>query len=88
MPVALIGRLAIDQRATGRRLGEALQWMRFGAWSTSLASSGASGIIVDAKGRGRRAVLREVRLRRGDVGLLASRMFLAPATARAAFGTE
>jgi hypothetical protein len=42
MPVALIGRLAIDTRAQGRRLGETCSWMRCGGSSTPRVSSAAS----------------------------------------------
>jgi hypothetical protein len=70
MPVALIGRLAIDTRAQGRRLGEKLLVDALRRIVDAARSVACTGIIVDA--RGRRAVLREVRLRNGGCGELAT----------------
>lgn len=52
MPVALIGRLAIDQRAQGRRLGEALLLDALRRVVDASAVIGCTGIVVDAKDKG------------------------------------
>ncbi len=49
MPVALIGRLAIETRAQGRRLGEALLIDALRRVVDAADLVGCTGIIVDAK---------------------------------------
>lgn len=49
MPVALIGRLAIDQRAQGRRLGEQLLMDALRRIVDAASILGCMGVIVDAK---------------------------------------
>ncbi|MBX3192595.1 MAG: hypothetical protein KF819_36760, partial [Labilithrix sp.] len=49
MPVALIGRLAIDHRAQGRRLGETLLMDALRRIVDASSIVGCLGIIVDAK---------------------------------------
>lgn len=49
MPVALIGRLAVDERARGRRLGEALLLDALLRVVTAAEIVACLGIIVDAK---------------------------------------
>ena len=49
MPVALIGRLAVDTRARGRRLGEALLMDAFQRVLAAADVVGCIGVIVDAK---------------------------------------
>ncbi len=49
MPVALIGRLAIDQRAQGRRLGEKLLIDALRRVVDAAGILGCMGVIVDAK---------------------------------------
>lgn len=49
MPVALIGRLAIDQRAQGRRLGEKLLLDALRRVVKASNIVGCTGVIVDAK---------------------------------------
>lgn len=52
MPVALIGRLAIDTRAQGRRLGETLLMDALRRVVDAAGIVGCTGIIVDAKDEG------------------------------------
>lgn len=49
MPVALIGRLAVDERARGRRIGEALLVDALRRVADAAALLGCVGVIVDAK---------------------------------------
>ena len=49
MPVALIGRLAIDKRGQGRRLGERLLMDALRRVIDAASILGCTGIIVDAK---------------------------------------
>lgn len=49
MPVALIGRLAVDERARGRRLGEAIVLDALLRVITAAEIIGCLGVIVDAK---------------------------------------
>ncbi len=49
IPVALIGRLAIDQRAHGRRLGEKLLLDAMRRVVDAASLLGCTGIVVDAK---------------------------------------
>ncbi len=49
MPVALIGRLAVDERARGRRLGETLLIDALSRIVTAADILGCLGVIVDAK---------------------------------------
>ncbi|MDQ3265275.1 MAG: GNAT family N-acetyltransferase [Myxococcota bacterium] len=52
MPVALIGRLAIDQRVQGRGLGEKLLLDALRRVVTVAANVGCTGVVVDAKDEG------------------------------------
>ncbi len=49
MPVALIGRLAVDERARGRRIGEALLLDALRRVAEASEILGCVGVIVDAK---------------------------------------
>ena len=49
MPVALIGRLAVDERARGRRVGEALLVDALRRVADASEVLGCTGILVDAK---------------------------------------
>ncbi|AKU93186.1 Acetyltransferase [Vulgatibacter incomptus] len=49
MPVALIGRLAVDQRAQGRRVGERLLLDALRRIVDASAILGCIGVVVDAK---------------------------------------
>ncbi len=52
MPVALIGRLAVDRRARGRRVGEALLLDSLRRTLAATAIVGCVGVVVDAKDAG------------------------------------
>ena len=49
MPVARIGRLAVDERARGRRLGESLLIDALHRVVVAAETIGCLGILVDAK---------------------------------------
>ena len=49
MPVALIGRLAVDERARGRRVGEALLIDAMRRVADAAEVLGCTGVLVDAK---------------------------------------
>lgn len=85
MPVALIGRLAIDARAQGRRLGEALLIDALRRVVDAAGLVGCTGVIVDAKDDAAERFYAKY-----DFATIAAeswphRMFLPLATARAAF---
>lgn len=88
LPVALIGRLAVDERARGRRFGEALlvdallRVVRVGE------SVGCVGIIVDAKDEGAERFYGKYDFTTVEADAWPRRMFLTMATARAAMGAE
>ncbi len=63
MPVALIGRLAVDERARGRRIGERLIVDALQRVVDASELLGCPRHHRRRQGRGRRAVLPEVRLR-------------------------
>lgn len=86
MPVALIGRLAVDQRAQRRGLGERLLMDALRRVLDAANLVGCLGIIVDAKDEAAQGFYE-----RYDFATVTSadwprRMFLALGTARAAFG--
>jgi GNAT superfamily N-acetyltransferase len=85
MPVALIGRLAVDERARGRRLGEALLLDALERVVSASEIIGCLGIIVDAKDEDAARFYEKYDF----VTLVASewprRMFLPIQVARAAF---
>jgi len=60
MPVALIGRLAVDTRTQGMGLGEKLLMDALQRVVEAAGILGCTGIIVDAKKRGRGTLLCEV----------------------------
>ncbi len=84
MPVALIGRLAIDERAQRRRLGEKLLIDALRRVVNAAATFGCIGIIVDAKDE----AAERFYVTYGFATVVATdwphRMFLALATAREA----
>ena len=86
LPVALIGRLAVDQSARGRRFGEMLLMDALQRVVDAASHIGCTGIIVDAKDHdavGFYAKYDFVTITEED---WPRRMFLAIGTARAAFG--
>jgi ribosomal protein S18 acetylase RimI-like enzyme len=86
IPVALISRLAVDQRAQGRRLGEKLLIEALRRVVEVAAIVGCIGIVVDAKDEG--AARFYAKYDFADVigdGSWPQRMFLSIANARAIF---
>lgn len=85
MPVALIGRLAVDTRAQGWRLGEKLLADALRRVVDAAKMVGCTGVVVDAKDEGAEKFYAKY-----DFVTVASetwphRMFLSIGTARAAF---
>jgi predicted GNAT family N-acyltransferase len=85
MPVALIGRLAIDRRAQGRRLGEKLLMDALRRVIDAAAIVGCTGIIVDAKDLDAERFYEKYDFVTVSADVWPHRMFLPIATARAAF---
>ena len=88
LPVALIGRLAVDERAQGRRLGEIILLDALRRVLDAAEVVGCMGAIVDAKDEGA-----ERFYKRYDFETIAGeawphRMFLSSATLRLAFADE
>jgi GNAT superfamily N-acetyltransferase len=88
IPIALIGRLAIDTRAQGRRLGEALLLDALGRVVDAAGIVGCTGIIVDAKDEGAEQFYAKYDFVTVSAETWPHRMFLAMATAKAAFADE
>lgn len=88
MPVALIGRLAIDTRAQGRRFGEALLLDALARVVDAAGIVGCTGIIVDAKDEGAEQFYAKYDFVAVSAETWPHRMFLAIATAKAAFAEE
>lgn len=84
MPVALIGRLAVDRRAQGRRLGEKLLLDALRRVVDASAIVGCTGVIVDAKDEGAARFYAKYDFVAVTEGW-PQRMFLPIGTARAAF---
>jgi GNAT superfamily N-acetyltransferase len=86
MPVALIGRLAVDERARGRRLGETLLMDALNRIVGAAEILGCLGVIVDAKDEDAEQFYAKydfVALPVGPAGT--RRLFLSIDVARAAF---
>jgi GNAT superfamily N-acetyltransferase len=85
MPVALVGRLAVDERAQGRRIGERLLTDALRRVVDASELVGCLGIIVDAKDEGAERFY----VKYGFTSLHSEgwprRMFLSIGTARSAF---
>jgi hypothetical protein len=84
MPVALIGRLAIDTRAQGRRLGELLLLDAVRRVVDASDLVGCIGIVVDAKNASAEQFYAKYDFVTVNAESWPHRMFLAIATARAA----
>jgi GNAT superfamily N-acetyltransferase len=82
LPVALIGRLAVDERARGRGFGEALLVDALTRVLGASESVGCVGVIVDAKDEGAERFYAKYGF--VTVGAWPRRMFLPLATAKAA----
>jgi ribosomal protein S18 acetylase RimI-like enzyme len=85
MPVALIGHLAIDTRAQGRRLGEALLMDALRRVVDAAGIVGCTGIIVDAKDEGAERFYVKYDFVTVAAETWPHQMFLSIATARLAF---
>jgi GNAT superfamily N-acetyltransferase len=85
MPVALIGRLAVDQRAQGRRLGEKLLLDALRRVVDAANIVGCTGTIVDAKDEDAARFYANYDFTTLTIDGWPRRMFLPLGTARAAF---
>lgn len=85
MPVALVGRLAVDERARGRRIGEALLVDALRRTLEVSAVVGCVGVIVDAKDGGAAAFYARYGFAALTAGAWPQRMFLPLATIRESF---
>jgi len=86
MPVALIGRLAVDRRAQGRRIGEKLLLDALLRVVDASALLGCTGVIVDAKDENAERFYVKYDFVTVTVDAWPHRLFLPIGTARAAFG--
>ena len=84
LPVALIGRLAVDERARGRRFGEDLLIDALARVVASGDSVGCVGVIVDAKDEGAERFYAKYDFATVEAVAWPHRMFMPMATARAA----
>ena len=88
MPVALIGRLAIDRRATRRGLGEALLMDALRRVVDVASVLGCVGVVVDAKDEGAERFYTKYDFVTVTAEAWPRRMFLPITTAQAAFVDE
>jgi ribosomal protein S18 acetylase RimI-like enzyme len=86
MPVALIGRLAVDERARGRRVGEALLVDAIRRVADAATLLGCVGVIVDAKDAAAEGFYVKYGFVTIDATSWPRRMFLPMATVRDALG--
>lgn len=85
MPVALIGRLAVDERAQGRRLGERLLMDALRRVVDAAEHIGCVGVIVDAKDESAEQFYCKYDFATIEAEKWPHRMFLPLATAKTAF---
>jgi GNAT superfamily N-acetyltransferase len=88
MPVALIGRLAVDKRAQGLRLGETLLIDALRRVFNAAGILGCTGVIVDAKNEGVEHFYAKYDFVTITHDGWPRRLFLPSAVARAAFADE
>jgi GNAT superfamily N-acetyltransferase len=88
LPVALLGRLAVDQRAQGRRVGEKLLMDALRRVVDVAEHIGCVGLIVDAKDEAAESFYAKYDLAAVEQAAWPRRMFLAIATARQVFAPE
>lgn len=88
MPVALIGRLAVDKRTQGLRLGETLLVDALRRVVTAADILGCMGVVVDAKDEGAAKFYARYDFVSVTHEAWPRRMFLPIAVVRAAFGDE
>jgi GNAT superfamily N-acetyltransferase len=85
LPVALIGRLAVDQRAQGLRLGEVILMDALKRVLDAADLVGCMGVIVDAKDEGAERFYAKYDFETISAESWPRRMFLPSSTLRAAF---
>ena len=85
LPVALIGRLAVDERAQGRRLGEVILLDALRRVLDAADVVGCVGAIVDAKDEGAECFYAKYDFETISAEKWPHRMFVPSATIRAAF---
>lgn len=85
MPVALIGRLAVDERARGRRVGEALLVDALRRVLDAAGVVGCVGVVVDAKDERAEAFYARYDFQPLRAGPRPRRMFISVAQVRASF---
>lgn len=88
MPVALIGRLAVDRRVHGRRLGERLLIDALRRIVDAAAILGCIGVIVDAKNEGAERFYEKYDFITVHAEKWPHRMFLPIEVAKAAFADQ
>jgi len=88
MPAALIGRLAVDERAHGRRLGEALLVDALARIVAAAEIVACLGVIVDAKDEDAVGFYSKYDFVTIEDAAWPHRMFLPMTTARAAFSDD
>jgi len=88
LPVALIGRLAVDERAQGRRLGEAILLDALRRALDAAEVVGCMGVVVDAKDEGAERFYAKYDFETIAAESWPRRMFVSSATLRAAFADE
>jgi len=88
LPVALIGRLAVDQRAQGRRLGEVILLDALKRVLDAADVVGCLGVIVDAKDEGAERFYAKYDFETISADAWPHRMFVSTVTLRATFSDE
>ena len=88
LPVALIGRLAVDQRAQGRRLGEVILLDALKRVLDAANVVGCLGVIVDAKDEGAERFYAKYDFETISADAWPHRMFVSTVTLRTTFADE
>lgn len=88
LPVALIGRLAVDERAQGRRLGEVILLDALRRVLDAAEVVGCMGVIVDAKDDGAERFYAKYDFETITAESWPHRMFVSSATLKLAFADE
>jgi GNAT superfamily N-acetyltransferase len=88
LPVALIGRLAVDERAQGRRLGEVILLDALRRALDAAEVVGCMGVIVDAKDEGAERFYAKYDFETIAAESWPRRMFVSSETLRSAFMDE
>ena len=88
LPVALVGRLAVDQRAQGRRLGEVILLDALKRVLDAANVVGCLGVIVDAKDEGAERFYAKYDFETISADAWPHRMFVSTVTLRTTFADE